>query len=166
MLARFLTFLAILFGSACFFLLFALIFLNATVIACTRQADDTYTCNLQTLVLGRFPAFGREVADIVDVDIFDDGCFEGCSYRAEIITSAGGRVAVTEVYTDYNPVQKRVTELKSLLNGGQSSFEYNIEPLWWVAYLLGGLFLIEALVLTVTMGAGALRGYLANRDRL
>ena len=115
MLAKLLTYLAILFGSACFFLLFAFIFLNATVIACERQADETFTCNLQTLVLGRFPAFGREVTDIVDVGIFDDGCFEGCSYRAEFITSNGGRVAVTEVYTDHNPVTQRVNDLKSLL---------------------------------------------------
>ena len=117
-------------------------------------------------MLGRFPAFGKEVTDIVDVDIFDDGCFEGCSYRAEFITSNGGRVAVNEVYTDYNPVSKRVNDLKSLIKSGQPSFEYNIEPLWWVAYLLGGLFLIEALVLTMTMGVRAVRGYLANRDRI
>jgi hypothetical protein len=156
---------AILFGSACFFLFFGLLFLNGTEIACTRQADGTFTCHLQTLLLGRFPIFGREVTDIEDVDIFDDGCFEGCSYRAEFITSDGGRVAVNEVYTDHNPVLKRVTDLKSLMQSGQSSFEYVIEPLWWVLFLLGGLFLLEAVILTLTMGAGAVRGYLANRDK-
>src|SRR5262245_19598190 len=164
MLAKLLTYFAILIGSACFFLVFALIFLNGTEIRCEQQADEAFTCTTQTLLLGRFPVFGREVTDIVDVDIFDDGCFESCSYRAEFITSNGERVAVNEVYTDYNPVQKRVAELKSLLGSGQSSFEYRIEPLWWVAFLLGGLFLIEAIVLTITMGAGAVRGYLANRN--
>jgi hypothetical protein len=102
----------------------------------------------------------------VDVDIFDDGCSDGCSYRAEFITSNGKQIPVNEVYTDYNPVSKRVNDLKSQMNSGESSFEYKIEPLWWLVYLLGGLFLMEVVILTLTIGAGAVREYFANRDKL
>ena len=157
---------AILASSACFFLIFVLIFLNSTEIGCSRQIDGTFTCNTKTLLFGQYPMFGREITQIVDVDIFDDGCSDGCSYRAEFITSDGRQVPVNEVYTDYNPVVKRVDDLKSQMNSGESSFAYTIEPFWWVLYLLGGLFLIEAIILTLTMGAGAVREYLANRDSL
>jgi hypothetical protein len=166
MLKRLLLYFAIMFGSLIFFLIFVLVFLNSTEIACSRQADGTFSCNTKTLLLDKFPMFEREIPQVVDVDIFDDGCSDGCSYRAEFITSDGGRVAVNEVYTDYNPVSKRVNELKSRINSGESSFEYKIEPLWWVLFLLGGLFLMEAVILTSTMGVGAVREYLANRDKL
>ena len=159
-------FFAILASSACFFLIFVLIFLNSTEIGCNRQADGSFTCTTRTLLLGKFPLFGREITQIVDVDIFDDGCSDGCGYRAEFITSDGRQVPVNEVYTDYNPVSSRVNDLKRRMNSGESSFEYTIEPLWWVLYLLGGLFLMEAIILTLTMGAGAVREYLANRDTL
>ena len=166
MLKKLITYFAILASSACFFLIFVLIFLNATQISCIRQADRTFTCHTQTLLLGQFPIFSRDVTQVVDVDMFDDGCSDGCSYRAEFITSDGGHVAVNEVYTDYNPVSKRVNDLKGKMNSGESSFEYRIEPLWWVLFLVGGLFLLEAIILTLTMGAGAMREYMATRDQL
>ena len=157
---------AILASSACFFLVFVLIFLNSTEIGCSRQADETFTCTTQTLLLGKYPMFGREIPQVVDVNIFDDGCSDGCSYRAEFITSDGRQVPVNEVYTDYNLVTARVNELKRRMNSEESSFAYTIEPIWWVLYLLGGLFLMEAIILTITMGAGAVREYVANRDTL
>lgn len=166
MLKKLFLYFAIMMGSLFFFLIFVLVFLNATEIRCTRQADETFTCNTQTLLLGRFPIFEREITRIVDVDIFDDGCSDGCSYRAEFITSDGGQVPVNEVYTDYNPVSIQVKELKSRIGSGNASFEYTIEPIWWVMYLLGGLFVMEAVILTLTMGAGAVREYLASRDQL
>jgi hypothetical protein len=157
---------AVLASSAFFFLIFVLIFLNSTEIGCNMRADRSFTCTTKTLLFGKFPMFGREIDQIVDVDIFDDGCSDGCGYRAEFITSDGKQVPVNEVYTDYNLVVKRVNDLKSRMNSGESSFEYRIEPLWWVLYLLCGLFLMEAVILTLTMGRGAVREYLANRDRL
>ena len=166
MLKRLFLYFALLAGSLFFFLIFVLIFLNSTEIACSRQADGSFTCHTRTLVLDRFPMFERDITQIVDVDLFDDGCSDGCSYRAEFITADGGHVAVNEVYTDYNPVSKRVNDLKSRMNSGDSSFEYKIEPLWWVLYLLGGLFLMEVVILTATMGAGVVRDYVANRDTL
>ena len=166
MLKKLLIYIAILASSACFFLIFVLIFLHATEISCNKLADGTFTCNTKTLLLGKFPIFGRHVTQVVDVDIFSDGCSDGCSYRAEFITSDGSHVAVNEVYTDRNPVAKRVNDLKSHMNSGEASFEYKIEPLWWVLFLLGGLFLMEAVILTLTMGVGAVRDYMANRDTL
>jgi hypothetical protein len=157
---------AVLASSACFFLVFVLIFLNSTEIECSRQADGTFTCNTRTLLFGLYPMFGRETPQIVDVDIFDDGCSDGCSYRAEFITTDGRQVPVNEVYTDHNPVAKRVDDLKSRMDSGESSFEYTVEPMWWLLYLFAGLFLMEAVILTLTMGRGAVREYLANRDTL
>jgi hypothetical protein len=149
-----------------FFLIFVLVFLNGTEVACRKQADGTFTCNTKTLLLNKFPMFEREIIRVVDVDIFDDGCSDGCAYRAEFITLDGGQVPVHEVYTDHKPVSDRVNELKNLMNSGDSSFEYKIEPLWWVLFLLGGLFLMEAVILTLTMGVGTVREYMANRDKL
>ena len=166
MLRKLFLYFAIMTGSLLFFLIFVLVFLNGTEIRCIRQADETFTCNTKTLLLGRFLMFEREITQIVDVDIFDDGCSDGCSYRAEFITSDGGQVPVNEVYTDYHPVSTRVKELKSRLTSAEASFEYKIEPIWWVLYLLGGLFLMEAVILTLTMGAGAVREYIASRDQL
>ena len=166
MLKKLFVYFAILLGSASFFLIFVLIFLNATEISCSRQSDQTFTCHTQTLLLGKFPIFSRDVTRVVDVDIFDDGCSDGCSYRAEFITQDGGHVAVNEVYTDRNPVSKRVNELKSLMASGEPDFEYKIEPIWWVLYLVGGLFLLEVVILTLTTGIGILRQFLANRDKL
>ena len=160
------TYFAILASSACFFLVFVLIFLNSTEIGCSRQPDGTFICTTRTLLLGKIPMFGREITKIVDVDIFDDGCSDGCSYRAEFITSEGMQVPVNEVYTDYNPVATRVNDLKRRMNSGESSFEYNIKPPWWVLFLLGGLFLMEAIILMLTVGRSAVREYLANRDTL
>jgi hypothetical protein len=157
---------AILASSACFFLIFVLIFLNSTEIKCSGQADGTFTCNTNTLLFGHYPMFGREINRIVDVDIFDDGCSDGCGYRAEFITSDGKQVPVNDVYTDYNPVARRVDDLKRRMSSEEPSFEYKIEPLWWVPYLAGGLFVMEAIILTLTIGAGAVREYLANRDSL
>jgi hypothetical protein len=166
MLKKIFLYFAILFGSLFFFLIFVLVFLNGTEIACSRQADQTFTCNTKTLLLNKFPMFEREIKQIVDVNIFDDGCSDGCSYRAEFITSDGKQIPVNEVYTDYKPVSIRVNELKDRMNSGDSSFEYKIEPLWWVLFLLGGLFLMEAVILTLTMGVSAVREYIASRDQL
>jgi hypothetical protein len=157
---------AILASSACFFVIFVLIFLNSTEIGCSRQLDGTFTCTTKTLLFGKFPMFGRETSQVVDVNIFDDGCSDGCSYRAEFITSDGRQVPVNEVYTDHSIVVKRVNDLKNRLNSGESGFQYRIEPSWWVLYLLCGLFLVEAVIVTLTLGSGAVREYLANRDTL
>jgi hypothetical protein len=150
-------------SSVVFFAVFAVIFLNGTAVQCTQQADDTYTCSLQTLMLGAIPTFEREVTRVVDAEKFDDGCFEGCSYRTEFILADESTVPLTEVYTDENPVDIQTSELKKLLNSGEASFEYKREPTWWVAYLLAGLFLVEFFTMTLVFGIPALREYQASR---
>lgn len=67
-LKKLITCLAILGSSVCFFLILALIFLNATQISCTRQRNRTFTCHTQTSLPGQFPLFSRDVTHIVDVD--------------------------------------------------------------------------------------------------
>lgn len=163
---KLLVYIAALAGSTIFMLLFVVIFVNSTDLACALQADQTYTCRVQTLLLGRFPTFQKEVTRVVDVIIVDDGCSDGCAYRAEFVTSDGGQTALNEVYTDYDPVSRQVMEIKRLLHGRQASFEYSIEPQWWVVYLLGGIFLLDAVVLTLTLGGNALKDYLAHRGEL
>jgi hypothetical protein len=150
-------------SSVIFFAIFALIFLNGTAVQCTQQADDTYSCSLQTLILGSIPAFDREVTRVVDAETFDDGCFEGCSYRTEFVLADESTVPLTEVYTDQNPVNIQTAEIKKLLNSGEASFEYKREPSWWVAYLLAGLFLVEFLTMTFVFGIPAFREYQASR---
>jgi hypothetical protein len=151
-------------SSVIFFAVFAVIFLNGTAVQCTQQADDTYTCSLQTLIFGAIPSSAREVTRVVDAEKFDDGCFEGCSYRTEFILANESTVPLTEVYTDENPVDIQTSELKKLLNSGEAGFEYMREPAWWVAYLLAGLFLIEFMTLTFVFGIPAFREYQASRE--
>lgn len=166
MLKKLLIYLAALAGSVLFFLLFTLIFMNGIQIRCSRQADQTYDCQHQTLLLGRFPTFSKEIDHVVDVTIVDDGCSDGCSYRTEFVTSDGRQVPLNEVYTDRNPVSIQTNDLKSLLHSGQDNFDYEVPPLWWVLYLLIGLFLMDIIILTLTLGLGAVKDYFAQRDQL
>ena len=166
MLKKLLIYLAALAGSVLFFLLFTLIFMNGIQIHCDRQADQTYDCQHQTLLLGRFPTFSKEIDHVVDATLVDDGCSDGCSYRTEFITSDGRQVPLNEVYTDRNPVSIQTNDLKSLLHSGQDNFDYEVPPLWWVLYLLIGLFLMDIIILTLTLGLGAVKDYFAQRDQL
>lgn len=153
----------ILSSSLVFFLIFAVVFLNGTAVQCTQQADETYTCSIQTLLLGAIPTFSSEVTRVVDAETFEDGCFEGCAYRTEFILADESTVPLTETYTDQNPVNIQTAELKKLLTSGQASFEYKKEPMWWVAYLIGGLFIMDLLITTFVLGIPALREYEASR---
>ncbi len=152
-------------SSVVFFAIFVLVFLNSTAVQCTQQADDTYTCALQTLLLGAIPAFDREVTRVVDAETFEDGCFEGCAYRTEFILADESTVPLTETYTDQNPVNIQTAELKKLLTSGKTSFEYTKEPMWWLAYLLAGLFLMEFVIMTFVLGIPAFREYQASRPQ-
>ena len=159
-------YLAALLGSLAFFLVFALVFLNGTDLDCLRQADRTYTCTARTLLFDQVEISERVIEGVVDVGVFDDGCFEGCSYRTEFILADGQTAPLTEVYTDRAPVEKQASELRQLLHNGQTEFDYHRRPSWWVAYLLGGLFVVDVIVLTLLFGREAVRSYFANRDAL
>ena len=153
-------------GSVLFFSIFVLVFMNGTAVTCTRMENETYTCYAQTMLLGKFPTFIRHIEQITGVETFNDGCSDGCSYRTEFILTDGTTVPLTEVYSDEGPVLKQTNELNSLLKSGRSNFEYYREPIWWVAYLLGGLFILEFFILTFSMGISAVRDYFLNRDQL
>lgn len=162
---KILIYLLILSSSVAFAALFAVLFLNGTDMQCVRQTDQTYTCTLQTLLFDTIPTFKREVDQIVDVTTVSDGCSDGCSYRTELIRADGSYTPLTEVYTDASPVERQTTELRGLFRSGKPSFDYHKPPLWWVAYLIGGLFLMEVFILTLVMGGDIFKNYLANRDR-
>lgn len=166
MLKKLFIYFAALAGSVLFFLIFVLVFVNSTEITCVQQPDQTYTCQRQTYLLGEFPTFNKEITHIVDATLVDDGCSDGCSYRTEFITSDGRQVPLNEVYTDRNPVSIQTNDLKSLLHSGQDRFDYEVPPLWWVLYLLIGLFLMDIIILTLTLGLGAVKDYFAQRDQL
>lgn len=153
-------------SSVLFFVVFVLVFLNGTAVQCAKQTDETYTCSIQTLLLGEIPTFSSEVTRVVDAETFEDGCFEGCAYRTEFILADESTVPLTETYTDQNPVDIQTTELKRLLASGQASFEYKKEPMWWVMYLLGGLFIMDLLITTFVLGIPALREHQASRHNL
>lgn len=153
-------------GSLIFFSIFVLVFLNGTQVDCSRQDDRTHTCVVQNLLLDRFITSKREIRRIVSVETFDDGCFDGCAYRTEFITANGETFPLTDVYTDFNPVEEQTTELRALLHSERATFEYHCAPAWWVAFLLGGLFLMDVFILTAVFGRGAWIEYLANRDAL
>ena len=166
MLKKLLIYLVALAGSVLFFLLFTLIFMNGIQIHCDRQADQTYDCQHQTLLLGRFPTFSKQIDHVVNVRTASDGCSDGCSYRTEFVTSDGRQVPLNEVYTDRNPVSIQTDALNNLLRSGQDSFDYEVPPLWWVLYLLIGLFLMDIIILTLTLGLGAVKDYFAQRDQI
>jgi hypothetical protein len=143
-----------------------LIFVNGIKIFCRSQADQTYTCGVQVMFLDRFPTVHRNIPHIVDVAISDDGCTDGCAYRTEFITSDGKLVAVHEVHTDYGSVATQTDEMKRLLHSGKPSFEYHIQPTWWILFLLVGLFLIYVVPLTLADGADAVREFFAQQGQL
>src|SRR5262245_22595449 len=113
MIKKLLLILATSLGLLCFGLIFVVIFVNATEVDCMLQADDSYTCTIRTLFLGQVQLFERRVEGIVDITIEDDGCSDGCSYRAEFVTASGQQVPLSEVYTDRGPVQQQVDTLSS-----------------------------------------------------
>jgi hypothetical protein len=136
---RIIPFLAMFMGSLCFGLLFILIFMNSTDINCHRQANETYTCQFKTLFFGRVQIREREIENIVDIVKERDICDDGCSYRAEFVTSEGDREPLSSVWTDEGPVLEQVNTIGSQMDAGVVQITYHNDPPWWVLYLVGGL---------------------------
>ena len=82
----------------------------------------------------------------MDITLVDDGCSDGCSYRAEFITSNGKQVPLSEVYTDHNPVSQQVNDIGSQIDQGMEHITYKVNPPWWVLYLILGLTLMSTLL--------------------
>jgi hypothetical protein len=134
-------FLLIFFGSLCFGLFFIAIFMNATEVSCTGQADQTYICHFKTLFFGRYPIRDRTVENITDIVKESDSCDGGCAYRAEFVTKDGKREALSSVWTDEGPVLEQVNTIGSQMESGAQQISYHADPPWWVLYLVGGLTL-------------------------
>jgi hypothetical protein len=145
--------------------IFVLIFVNGTQINCVREADQTYTCGIQTLLLGKYPIFRQEITRVVDAHTVDSPSGKRL-FRTEFITADGKSFPLTAFYSNTEPHDRRVAELHSQFKSGESSFEYYIEPLWWILYLVGGLALTDFLALAVVFGRGLLQDYLVSRDKI
>src|SRR5689334_16014157 len=92
MLKKFLLWLAMCVGSIGFGLLFVVIFVNSTEVDCRLQSDESYTCQIRTLLLGKVQTLNRRVENVVDIKMVRDSCHDGCSYRAEFVTAEGKQV--------------------------------------------------------------------------
>jgi len=133
-------------GLLCFSLFFIVIFVNATEIDCTRQLDETYTCQFRKLFLGKVQVSERDVEHIVGITVEEDSCFEGCGYRAEFVTAEGKQVPLSEVYTDQGPAAQQANTIGSQLDRNVDPITYREEPSWWVLILIGGLELMFLLL--------------------
>ena len=143
---RIIPFLAMFFGSLCFGLLFIVIFMNSTDVNCVRQANETYTCHFKTLFFGKVQVREREVENITDIVKERDSCDDGCSYRAEFVTSNGRQEPLSVVYTDEGPVLEQVNTIGSQMHSGAEQIDYRSDPPWWVLYLVGGLTVMSMLL--------------------
>ena len=145
MLRKLITFAAVIAAELCFGLIFVLVFVNTTEVACALERDETYTCRVQTLLLGRVRIFDRLVERVEDIVVEED-CSDGCSYRAEFVTADGQQVPVSEVWTDRGPVERQADELRQQMDRGANPVLYTVEPSWWVLWLVGGLTLMGLLL--------------------
>ena len=143
---RIIPFLATFFGSICFGLLFIVIFVNATQVNCIKQPVGTYTCQLRTLFLGRFPTFNRIVQNVTGINMAEDDGEHGVSYRAEFATTDGGSVPLDTTWTDYDPVSKQVTSISSQISSGADQVQYTANPPWWMLFLMVGLMIMMVLL--------------------
>ena len=143
---RIIPFLATFFGSICFGLLFIVVFVNATQVNCIKQPAGTYTCQLRTLFLGRFPTLNRAVQNVTGINIAENDDEHGVSYRAEFATTDGGSVPLDTTWTDYDPVSQQVTAISSQMASGADQVQYTANPPWWVLFLIGGLVIMVLLL--------------------
>ncbi len=144
---RIIPFLATFFGSICFGLLFIVVFVNATQVNCIRQPAGTYTCQLRTLFLGRFPTFNRIVQNVTGINMAENDDEHGVSYRAEFATTDGGSVPLdTSWDSDYDPVAQQVNTIGSQIASGADQVQYTANPPWWVLFLMVGLMIMMVLL--------------------
>jgi len=132
-------FLIMFFCSFCFGLFFLVIFMNAREIICTRQADQTYTCEFKTLFLGKYQIGDRTVENITQIMKQRDSCDGGCAYRAEFVTKDGKHEPLSSVWTDEGPVLEQVNTIGSQMDSAAQEISYRADPPMWVLYLIGGL---------------------------
>jgi len=146
MLKKLFAFFAILIGTVCFDLLFIFIFINSTLVDCTLQSNEAYTCETRTLLLGRVQTFEHKYEQVVDIKLESDSCDDGCSYRAEFVTRDGSQYPLSEVFTDRGPAQEPVQVLRPQMQQRVESINYRMDPAWWMILLIGGLSVMGILL--------------------
>jgi hypothetical protein len=139
MITRVLTLAGTVFFTLCFCLLFVVLFVNATEVQCGLGANQAYTCQTRTLLLGRWQTRSHTIEDVVDLIMVNDSCQDGCAYRAEFVTASGGQVPVSIVYTDENRVSRQVDTLRTQMARQAGSIVYRAEPQWWALFLIVGI---------------------------
>jgi len=115
---------------------------HATDVDCLRQADRTYTCSVETLLLGRVPVFRREVREVADVVVEKNDSGDGVSYRAELVTRNGKRYAPSNTWTDYGPANEIAAVVGGAIRSAAPRAHHLREPPWSVLYITGGLTLM------------------------
>ena len=138
--------LLIFFGTFCFAMIFVVAFMNSRELDCVRQPDESYTCRVVTKFFDRFQTSDRTFDHVVDIVTMTDDCDEGCSYRAEFVTSDGGYYPLSTVWTDEGVVLKQVNEIKSQISRQSQLIHYKVNPPWWVLYLIGGLSVMSLVI--------------------
>jgi len=136
---RLLVSLLIFFGTLCFAMIFVVAFMNSRELDCVRQPNESYTCRVITKFFDRFQTSDRTFDQVIDIIKVEDDCDEGCSYRAEFVSSDGGYYPLSTVWTDEGVVRKQVNEIKSQMSNQTQHIHYKVDPPWWVLYLIGGL---------------------------
>ena len=150
MVRNVLTYLAVIAGIVVFSGFFVFIFANSTEIQCLREAGREPACSITKKFLGRVPISDRDVLGVTDVQM-DESCDEdGCSYRAELVTSAGRSVPVNDVYTSRGLVLRQIGAFEAFLSGTDTSFSY-VEPVsWWVVGMILAMDLVGLVIVSVS----------------
>ena len=137
--------------------IFILIFSNSVEVHCLRESGSEPSCRITRKLMGRIPVSNRDVLGVVDVQV-DETCDEGCSYRAELITSNGQSVPINDVYTDRHIVSRQVDAVDGFLSSSATSLDYTEPVQWWVVWMLAIMDLIGIAVVTANFLRGARSG--------
>jgi hypothetical protein len=154
-----LTYIAVTAGIVAFSALFVLIFGNSIEVQCLREAGREPACRITRKLLGQMPLSNRDVLGVTAVRM-DETCDDGCSYRAELVTSTGESVPLNDVYTDRGIVLRQMDALEAFLDGTDPSFEYEEPVPWWVIGMILAMDLIGLAVVVWSFLRSARNGQL------
>lgn len=122
--------------------LFVFLFANSTEVQCVREAGREPDCRITKKFLGQTQISNRDVLGVTSVRMNESCDEDGCSYRAELVTSTGRSVPVNDVYTDRGTVARQIDAFAGFLDGTDDSFEYVQPVAWWVVIMLVGMDLV------------------------
>lgn len=129
-------------GTVVFTAVFVFIFANSVNMTCTKQQDNTFTCQVEKRLLDQVPTSRYTISGVIGASTEED-CDDGCSYRTELLTVDGGRQAFNDVYTDFAPVQERTNEINARIKQSDGpAFSVTEGIQWWLVIMLGGMAVI------------------------